>query len=304
MLRRVVRTAQNFLTRFDLKQWLIYAVVFFAFFFVVLYLTFPFDAVRSLIVTGIEAKTGTKVTLDSLEPLRMTGMEVHGLKMAPPSDPARVMADIDLARFRMHVLPLLRGRLVLDYDLVAYGGGFSGVMEARSGGRWAMAMNFKDLDLTKYNFAKLIEDYGTMKLEGGLSGHLGLYLEKSNKRNNQGQLDLAVEGMKISEAKVLGREIPEVHFKPSSVRLDFRSTGFSINEWEMEADNLAVSMTGRLTVRDEFKKSRLSLTLKAKPSDKLMDKFQELAFLSAPDKDGWYKISINGPLNKPKVTAR
>ncbi len=304
MLKRVFQAVQNFFAGINLKQWLIYSAIFTSFFFVVLYLTFPFDTVRSLVVSGVEAKTGTKVSMDSLEPLRMTGMEVHGLKMAPPSDPTQVIADIDMVRFRMHVLPLLRGRVILDYDLVAYGGGFSGVMEARSGGRWAMAMNFKNLDLTKYNFAKLIEDYGTMKLDGRLSGHLGLYLEKNTKRNNQGQLDLYVEDMKISEAQVLGRDIPEIHFKPSSVKLDFRSTGFSIKEWEMEADNLAISMTGRVTVRDDIKKSRLSLTLKAKPSDKLMDKFQELAFLSTPDDDGWYKISINGPLNKPKIKAR
>ncbi|MCZ7584164.1 MAG: hypothetical protein M5R36_12960 [Deltaproteobacteria bacterium] len=93
-----------------------------------------------------------------------------------------------------------------------------------------------------------------MNLAGGISGHFSLYFDRQNRRNNQGDLDLYIDGMKITQARVLGNEIPDVNFKPSSIKLDFRSTGFTIEEWELEADNLSVSMVGRITLAEKNEK--------------------------------------------------
>ncbi|MCZ7584165.1 MAG: type II secretion system protein GspN [Deltaproteobacteria bacterium] len=143
MLKRIFQQLIAAARNVQPKQALLYAAVFCAFFFITFYLTFPFDTIKNLAITEIEARTGSKVTVASLSPLRMSGMEVRGVRMTSAQDPMRIIADIDLARFRLHLLPVFRGRVIVDYDLVAYGGGFSGVYEQRSAGRAAMAVNFR-----------------------------------------------------------------------------------------------------------------------------------------------------------------
>jgi type II secretion system protein N len=304
MIKKLINALVNLIARIDYKQAVIYSAVFLSVFLLTFYLTFPFETIKGLMVSQMEAKTGTKVVMNSLEPVRMSGIEMHGLKMLKPEDPSLVVADIDLFRFRFHLLPFFTGRIIMDYDLIAYGGGLSGTMEARSKGRMALAVNFKDLDLQKYNFKKAVEKFGEMDLVGKLSGNFNMYYDTMNKRASQGALNLTFDGVQVTKAKFLSKELPDVNFKPGAIKMDYAQNALTIKEWQMEGDNLALNMTGRITLGANLKSSRVALNLKAKPSENLMTKFGELLAFKSPDEDGWYDISINGPLDKPKTNIR
>ncbi|MBZ0273624.1 type II secretion system protein GspN [bacterium] len=290
--------------RFSLQQALIYGAVFGFFFFVTFYLTFPFDMIRQMLVTQLEAKTSTRVIVDELSPLRMSGMELRGVKMVNPDDASKVIIDIEMVRFRLHLLKLLSRRAVIDYDLVAYGGGVSGVAEVRGGGRFATAVNFQDLDLNRYNFAKLVEDYGQLNVFGKVSGHVDVYVDPVVRKASRGDIDVAFNDMRVVNSTILGKELPDINFKPSSIKMDFSGSGVTFEEFNLEGDNLALSLTGRVNLGNTIQSARANLTLKAKPSDQLMDNFQELAMLGSPDREGWYRITVNGPLSDPKVSMR
>lgn len=292
------------LASLNLRNILIPLGVFVPVFFITLTLTFPFDTIKRLVIAKIEAKTGLKAGIQSLSPLRLSGLEISGLKLAKPSDPTGAVVDIDLVRFRLHCLSFLLGRIILDYDLSAYGGGLSGVMEARGGGRTALAINFKDLDLQKYNFEKMLEKYGQVRLKGKLSGSLSLYFDKTTRRNNQGALELNFQDLKISDTTILTVNLPDVIFQPGAIKMDFKSNAFTISQWEMNGDHLSLSVTGRLTLRENLADSRISFKLKIKPSDEIMDKFPQLSMLASPDNAGWYNINITGPLTDPKIKLR
>ncbi|MCL4233759.1 MAG: type II secretion system protein GspN [Deltaproteobacteria bacterium] len=303
-MKRVLAALRSFLAGLDWKQTALYAVVFVFVFFGVFYLTFPFDTIKATLVTELEARTGAKVEVARLRPLRMSGVQAEGVRLMKPSDNTQVLADIDLMRFRVHLAPLFRARTVVDFDLEAYGGGLSGVIEGRTGKRFAVAVNFLNLDLNRYNFAKLIENYGQMSLYGKLSGNFNLYFDGANRRNSQGAVDLKFEGMKIADATIMTKTLPEINFEPAAVKMDFKRSAFSISQWDMNGDNLSINMTGRVTMNENLNNSRISFTLKAKPSETLLDQFAELAMMKAPDSQGWYTLRINGPFSKPNVNFR
>lgn len=292
------------LGRLKLKELGLYLGLFAFVFMSVFYLTFPIETIKSTLLTELEARTGAKVTIDQLKPLRLSGLSARGLKLFKPSDPANAVAEFDLLRFRLRLGPLLRARQVVDFDLEGYGGGLSGVLEARSKQRVALAINFLNLDLNRYNFAKLVEDFGELKLFGKLSGFMNLYFDAQNRRNSKGALDIKLAELRIADATILEKSLPNIVFEPAAVKMDFNRNAFTISEWTMNGDNLSVNMTGRLTINDtNMMKSRMSFTLKAKPSDAVMDQFPELAMMKEPDAAGWYTVRLNGPLDNisPKM---
>ena len=303
-LKRFITQLVKLISGINLKQALVYLAIFITFFAATFYFFFPYDAVKNRIITEIEAKTGAKVAIESLRPLRMSGLTIRGIKVVKPIDPTQVLADIDMIRFRVHILPLFFARFITDFDLVAYGGGLSGVTEMRGGKGSAIAVNFKDLDLQKYNFGKLIETYGNIALQGKLTGNLSLYFSQANKRNNQGNVELSFSGVKTSNTVILTKNLPDIVFEPGIIKMDFKNNGFSISEWEMIGDNLSVSMNGRLTLLENFAKSRIGFTAKFKLSEDIENLFPEISLLAAPDSAGWYKLTINGPLNKPVIKMR
>ncbi len=304
ILKRFATQLVKIISAINFKQAVIYVAVFVVFFSATMYLFFPYEAVKSRIVTEIEAKTGAKVIIDSLKPLRMSGLTIRGIKVLKPFNPSQAIANIDMVRFRIHLLPLFFANLITDFDLIAYGGGLSGVMEARGGKGTAIAVNFKDLDLQKYNFDELVQKYGNLNLQGKLTGALSLFFDKAKARNNQGSVALSFEGLKTSNTVILTKTLPDIVFEPGTIKMDFKSNGFSISEWEMIGDNLSISMNGRLTLLETFAKSRIGFTVKFKLSEDIEDLFPEMGMLAAPDNAGWYKLTLNGPLNKPNIKMR
>lgn len=281
---------------------MVYSYVFWIVFGLVLYWTFPWDSIKTLMVTEFEARTGTNVQIDKFEPIRMSGLQFEGVRISRAEEPDVTLADIDMVRMRTHLGSLLTGRLIVDYDLEAYGGGLSGVFESREYTKHALAVNFRDLDLNKYRFAALVGDYASFNLYGNLSGHVNLFVNDKDKKQNKGEVNLSFANLRMTDAVVVSKSLPPVVFEPGAINMAFDRKGFDISEWVMNGDNLSVNVAGDLALREPFERSRLNFTAKFRPSETMLDAVPELTLAAEPDDEGWFNVRLRGTVEKPSTS--
>jgi len=296
-----MRKLTNMLRNADWKRLLSYAALFFVLFFVFLYLTFPFDTIRDAMVKRIESQGSLNVDIEQISPFRLFGFRIEGFKLANATDPSQVYINLDELRVRLRPSQLLRGRLWFDFDIYAYGGGIAGSY-CKRGEVNDLALNFVNLNLNKYGTRDVVRTYGTMDLGGTLSGNLEAHLNKANRRANSGFFNLNLDQLRVANIKILNNELPDLVFEPGRVAFTLNTQSFKVDQFDLKSPHLEVQLSGRITLAEELKRSRLLLTLKYKLSEDIESALGVMALaLKEPDSEGFYRLRLTGPLNKLKT---
>ncbi len=279
-----------------------YCALFFVLFFVFLYLTFPYNSVRDAIVRQVESLQGAegtsamrmRVEVADVSPFRLTGVRLQGVKLSRPEDPRQVLLNLNEVRIRLRPTQLLRGRLWLDFDVYAYDGGAAGSY-CKRGPVTDLALNFVGLRLAKYGTRELVQKFGSMSLDGTLSGQFELHFNPAMRRNNSGGLTLNIDKLKATGITMVGNKLPDMTFEPGKIVLKMQNQNFQVDEFKLKSDQLEVDLTGRITLADQMKNSRLFLNFRFKPSDELETALGMLMMtMKEPDDEGFYSLSING----------
>jgi len=272
-------------------------------FLIFLYLTFPYDVIRETIAEKLEGQGKFGVTIGAINPFRLTGVRMTGLILSDVNDPKKVYLDIDEARVRVRPTQLLRGRLWMDFDIYAYGGGIAGSF-CKHGAVFDMAMNFVDLHLQKYRTREIVSKYGQFDLDGVAGGDFNMHVAKGSRKGNSGGLNLSLDRLKIANIIILGKQLPNLSFEPSKLSMELQQHQFKLNDFNLKGNALEVKANGQVFVNeDTLSKSRLNITLKMKLGDEIDEALGILAMgLGEPDNDGFYTYRLNGPLDN--ISAR
>jgi type II secretion system protein N len=291
------------LRRLNWTQMLGYMSLFWLFFFVFLYLTFPYDAVKNSLIAQVEGLGPVRVDVEKLVPYRLTGVAVRNVTVSKFKKQDEVLVKIDRARIRLHVLPLLTGKIVADWDIYGYGGGIAG-QTIYSKKQTAVAANFKGLDMARSGAEQQLRNYGEVGLSGLLDGKVEFFVHSEQKTKNRGLVRLEYHDLKfkVANSSLLSGDVPEIAFNnPAVVQLSMKNQLFTIDEWKMAGDNLEIKASGRVTLRDRVNQSRFNLKFGVKPSEKIDDALGMIAMmLPEPNDEGFYNFSLTGTPASPK----
>ncbi len=276
------------------REFWLHAGLFAVLFVVFAYLTFPFDAVTNFVVQKIESHGNFRVDIDKLRPFHLSGVKITGLRLRDTKDPRKVYLDLDEARVRIRPTQALRGRIWVDFDLYAYGGGVAGSL-CRHKGIYDVAVNFVDIKLNKYRTKEVSRDFGQFDLAGVIGGQMEANIFPQKRRNNRGSLTLDIDQLRIANIDLLGKKFPNLAFEPSRISLALKQQNLRFDEVSLKGDHVELQADGTITVnQNNPSRSRANLTVKFKPSEEFEDALGVIAYaLGTPDVDGFYTKRIN-----------
>lgn len=288
-----------------------YMALFFVLFITFLYLKFPGEAIKNAYLASIHSKYDIRVNVNKLSPYRLTGMKVSNVVVTKKDDPTDVLMKIEKGKVRVHVLPLLTGKVKADFDLYTFGGGLAGQLEYRKP-EFAIATNFKNLDIAKVGAGKRLKNIGNVEISGTMDGSTELYFNFLERNKNTGKVRLEYKRLAIANSTILENKVPDIIFnEPTVIQLSMNNRFLKIDEWNLSSNALEVQASGQITLMPRYENSRLNIKMGVKPSEELEDSFGTYLGIAAmnpkfPDQDdkGFYNFTINGTVKKPGFKKR
>ncbi len=274
------------------------AGIFIGLFFVFLYLTFPYDIIRDTVVQRIESQGKVTASIGSIEPFRLFGVRIKDLKVADAEEPAKVLLNIDETRVRIRPTELLLGRLWIDFDVDAAGGGVAGSYCRRKTAN-DLAMNFVDFRLAKYGFRDLARKFGQIDVDGVIGGDFNMHFASGSHKSTSGALNLNLNKLRIANLNFNNKTFPNINFEPGRLSMEMQQQIFKLSDFTLKGDNLSLKASGQVTInQDNPKKSRVNVSFKFKPSEEFEQSLGIIAMgLGEADPDGYYGYTLNGPFD-------
>ncbi|MCS6857280.1 MAG: type II secretion system protein GspN, partial [Sandaracinaceae bacterium] len=208
-----------------LSIWLLRIFLFFVWFFLCLYLSFPYGRLRQHVARAIERHLpGADVEIAKLEPHWFTGVEIRGfrLKLPPASfgkfpfastmpsteeqgakgsekrGPSfKPSLNIAKAQARLRLLPLLWGERVLDIDIEIEGGGRVRGLLRQVSDEYTISLTIDSLELSRLG---ILRAWIPVSLFGELRGSIELTLGPRPDRT-RGSIDVRIEKAKVGEER-------------------------------------------------------------------------------------------------------
>ncbi|MDP8223630.1 MAG: type II secretion system protein GspN [Candidatus Lernaella stagnicola] len=271
-----------------------FAGLFIALFMIFLYLTFPFDAITSYAVQKIESQGNFRVEIEEMSPFRLTGVSIKGLQVRDAEDRRKVFLTMDEIRVRLRPTQLLLGRLWVDFDIYAYDGGVAGSYCFHRGIH-DVAMDFVDLNLSKYGTKEVARKFGSFDLAGVIGGAVAASLHPKQRRNNSGTVSLNFDRLRVMNIDLVGKKFPDLTFEPSRASLTLKNQTLQVNEFNLKGNHIELLLDGSLRInQSQPTSSRANLTVKFKPSEEFEDALGVVAMaLGEPNEEGFYTKRVN-----------
>lgn len=296
------------LLKINWKRLLLQSAVFFVFFLVFIYWTFPWDTVRANIVSRIESKDFIKIDIEKMKPFRGAGLRLEGVVIKSAKNPEKILANLDEVRVRVRPLKLLGKQLWVDFDAYAYDGGLAGSLCLHQG-FFDFAMNFVDLGLDKYNMQRLAQDIGSLHMMGNLSGNAELHFNRAEKRKSNGEVNLNFNNLQMVNLDLVQHKLPDIAFEPGKLGFELKNQVFRIKDFDLKSNHLELKLTGSMYLNDQdMRASRPRFSLKVKPSEEMIaaleDYYSLLIMKYPPDRDDFLEFKIQGQLGDLRASGQ
>jgi type II secretion system protein N len=267
--------------------------LFIALFLIFLYLTFPYDIIRDVIAQKLEAQGKVQVAIGSIKPFRLFGVRIKDLRIADIDDATKVFLNVDETRVRVRPTQLFLGRVWLDFDVYAYGGGLAGSY-CRHGSANDVAINFVDFGL-RNALREFTRQVGQLDVDGTLGGDFNAHFSAGAKKGNSGALHLSLDKLRVANINLAGQQLPNLKFEPGKLAMELQQNIFKLSDFTLKGDNLSLKASGQVYINETSpSKSRLTLTFKFKPSEEFESGLGLLAMgLPAADADGYYETHVS-----------
>lgn len=315
-----------------------------AFFF---YLTFPMDALRGRILAEFERQqrygrsaSEPVMTLEigELDTYWFSGIELEDLRLTvppradkpkgafpgleaakEPTEPSVI--EIEHFHARVRLLPLLLGRVMVDFRLDAFGGTVRGSAPYASDGNVEVELEGIHLD----RIAPLKAMVQNQPLFGVLSGNVTLTPEDGKFAKANGKVDLQVDEVSLFDGKsrLFGVALPTAHIGRITLAAKADKGLLTIEELSVQGKDLELAGEGKIRLSETYKRSTADVFLKFKFADAYRDKddatrsllgqpgskikpaIEELdpqrTFVRAKTEDDFYRFHLAGRLDKLDV---
>jgi type II secretion system protein N len=312
------------------------------------YLTFPMDALRGRILAEFERQqrygrpAGEPVMsleIGELDTYWFSGIELEGLKLTIPprvdkpkaafpgldtaktESAAPTVLAIDHVHARVRLLPLLTGRVMVDFRVDAFGGTIRGSAPYASTGD--VEVEVEGIHLEKVEPLRAMVQ--NQPIFGVMHGTIVLSPEDGKFAKANGKVDLAIEDVSMfdGKSKLLGVALPTAQIGRVALVAKAEKGQLTIEELSVQGKDLELAGEGKIRLNESYKRSVADLFLKFKFSDAYRDKddatrgllgkpgakfkpaIEELdpqrTFVRARTEDDFYRFHVTGRLDKLDV---
>lgn len=306
-----------------------YPLFYFFCFVVFAYYTFPYEKLRDRIVAEFEkpagaASAGERLDIESLGPYWLSGLRASGVrwvKTTPPASPdekpKRSVLEVDDARARVRLLPLLLGRLSVGFGADAFDGKIAGAFSTKGEER---RLRLKLSELSLHRLTPMMPE-GGLPLGGMLNGELDFALPEQKAQKATGRLDLTIQDFFVGDgkAKIQGLALPRMNIGDLVMSAEASEGVLKLDKVAAGGRDLELGMEGRLTLRDPLSESIYDMHLRFKLADAYRTKNEVTKSLfGAPDSkmpalfemdpkvkqskraDGFYSWQVSGLFRSPQ----
>ncbi len=271
-----------------IARWLAYPAFYLFCLLAFAYLAFPYDRLRDRVVAEIEkrGKPGQRIEIKSLTSYWLTGVRLKGVKLTLPTDegPPRPKSPFDMSapkdapkesniviedvKVRVRILPLLIGRVRVNFSASIFGGEVSGSAPVGgSGGDVELAIEQLDIG----QIEPLVQAVAGLPLKGTADGKLVLSATEGKMNKGTGSLDLTIKGIVIGDGKtkVMGIELPSAKVGDLQISAEAKDKDgvMKITKLATTGPDIDVVGDGKITMRDPAVDSILDIYLRFKFSD-------------------------------------
>jgi type II secretion system protein N len=298
------------------------------------YLTFPFNLLRERIQSEFAkvAKPGQRLEIGQVSRYWFTGVDLMDVKLTlPPAAPSPAASpfgpstdagggketsfSIDEAHVRVRILPLLIGRVRVDFGAKLLEGEISGSVPV--GGAGDVSLRWDKLDISEIE--PLSAAIGGVPIKGSTSGSLELSAQDGKFNKANGALEMTVSGLTIADGKtkVMGVALPAAHAGDLTILADAKDGVLKLSKMQNTGPDVELIGDGKISVREPWDDSNLDLYVRFHFSDAYRGKNNDTkALLGDPNggippllemdpqmkrskrTDGFYGWHISGPLKK------
>jgi type II secretion system protein N len=272
-----------------------YPAFFGAAFSLMLFLTFPYDALGQLV--GEQARrSGMELTFDRLGP-GFFGVRARGVSVKLPKQDGQTAEPEPIYVESVSVRPsLLPPGVKVSADL------FGGSLDATWGavGNPTLTLKAKGLDLLKTNAKAAVG----LDLTGKLGAVVELKLDKKDPTKTTGRVALMGESLLVNGGTVANYDLPKIDLGRLDAELKLENGKASVQTFRGNGADLELTVDGEVGLGQKPMMSTLKLKAKFKPSDDLLKRNSFIAtglgFAMAKDSGGFYAADIQGMLGNPR----
>lgn len=249
------------------------------------YLTFPIDRLKDRIIAEFDrtAKPGQRLEIDKLDTYWFSGVAVTGMRLtmppeegpgagvsfggpdtAPPPKDSVIVVDEGHARVRL--LPLLLGRVRVDFWLSVLGGEVKGTVPVGSAG------GDVEVELEKVEVGKIepfVQAVG-LPIKGTATGKLQISAVEGKFSKANGALDLTIADIVVGDgkSKIAGLlELPAAKLGTLTLSAEAKEGVLKITKLTAPGADLELIGDGRIAMREPPGDSGADLYLKFKFTD-------------------------------------
>lgn len=306
-------------------------------------LTFPVDRMKDRLLAEIASRSKGKnapvVTVDKMDSYWLTGAEVEGLRVRLPAEepkgfggmggfgmPAPPPAKdsvilVKEAHARARILPLLIGRVQLDFWASVFGGEVEGTAPAGA------ASGDVELRVTDAQLSDVepLQNLLGVPIGGRVNGELSLSPTDGKFNKASGKVELSVKGLVVSDGKTKIQgllAIPAAKVEELSIVGEAEKGVLKITKLSANGPDLELDGEGKITLREPWAESSADLYIKFRFTDHYRGKdattrsllgepgsagtplieMQVAKLKKAKRPDGFYGFHVHGRLKKLDFT--
>jgi type II secretion system protein N len=307
------------------------------------YLTFPYDRLKDRIIAEYALSQSTKargsapnrVEVDEVSSYWFSGLEMYGMRLIIPADeptsfaaagksedakaPTDTVIEVEEAHARVRILPLLIGRVKVDFWAKAFGGEVSGAVPV-GGASGPVELELEDVDLGQ---VQVLTAMVGLPLKGVANGQLELTATDGKFNKANGTFELTVKDVSVGDGvtKIKGAvALPEAKLGELTITAEAKDGVLKITNFAAPGPDIELVGDGKIAVREPWNDSNADLYLRFKFSDGYRSKNDvtksllgspgsnapalfELAdpkIKRAKRPDGFYGWHMHGPLKRLK----
>ncbi len=304
------------------KRYALYSAFFMTCFVVSAYLTFPMHKlkprVEAMLLKQLQQSgprpgrfgTPARLSIGDMQLYHLSGLELRHLSLRTASTDPDPNPDwnIDAARVRLELLPLLTGSKVLGFDVDAYDGNVSGKLTLVKQKPGAIEAELRGINMGK--IPPIVQALG-VPFAGQLNGDIDLKLGKTPKEA-KGKIQFNGKGYNLGPGEIKipglsgGLTVPLVRMGKLDIKVNIADGKAKVWPAQLVGQDLQLRAKLNVNLRTQLNRSIAKGGFVLKLDEQFLksnDKFQPILDFTpqlkrAKTKDGAYAYKINGMLSR------
>ncbi len=252
------------------------------------YVKFPYGRLKDRVVAEIEkrGKPGQRLEIGKLSPYWLTGVEVSNVKLHLPPEEAPAPAFpggadfgmpapapgkesvvvIDEAHARVRLLPLLLGRVRLDFWASAFGGEIKGSAPVGTA-KGEVEVEVEHVDVSRIE--PLAQAIG-VPVKGSMTGKLSLEAPDGKFNKANGTLDMTLSDVVVSDGKTKIQgliELPPAKLGEVVLTAEAKEGALKITKLSANGADLEIVGDGKVSLKDPWSEAVADLFVRFKFTD-------------------------------------